>query len=145
MTGSTGPAKALLVDDRRDNLTALAALLQGIQVETVAVTSGEEALKQLLVDDFAVILLDAQMPDMDGFETVRQLRVLEAGAPNHRRAYVVACTAFTLPGDREKCFDSGMDNYIGKPVTKAAFARMIAYFLTHHAADRKKVTEFSHA
>lgn len=74
MTGSTGPAKALLVDDRRDNLTALAALLQGIQVETVAVTSGEEALKQLLVDDFAVILLDAQMPHMDGFETASHIK-----------------------------------------------------------------------
>nr|BFE77310.1 hypothetical protein GCM10020092_106110 [Actinoplanes digitatis] len=62
-------AKALLVDDRRDNLLALEAILQGLPVQAVAVESGEAALKQLLVDDFAVILLDAQMPNMDGFET----------------------------------------------------------------------------
>lgn len=67
-------AKALLVDDRRQNLTALEAILQGLPVQSVAVESGEAALKQLLVDDFAVILLDAQMPDMDGFETASHIK-----------------------------------------------------------------------
>jgi CheY-like chemotaxis protein len=67
-------AKALLVDDRRDNLLALEAILQGLPVQAVAVESGEAALKQLLVDDFAVILLDAQMPNMDGFETASHIK-----------------------------------------------------------------------
>jgi CheY-like chemotaxis protein len=67
-------AKALLVDDRRDNLLALEAILQGLPVQAVAVESGEAALKQLLVDDFAVILLDAQMPNMDGFETAGHIK-----------------------------------------------------------------------
>ena len=67
--GRAGRPKVLLVDDRRDNLLALEAILQGLPVEPVAVDSGEAALKRLLIDDFAVILLDAQMPDMDGFET----------------------------------------------------------------------------
>jgi CheY-like chemotaxis protein len=67
-------AKALLVDDRRDNLMALEAILQGLPVQPVAVESGEAALKQLLVDDFAVILLDAQMPNMDGFETAAHIK-----------------------------------------------------------------------
>ncbi|ASW53174.1 two-component system response regulator [Plantactinospora sp. KBS50] len=67
-------ARALLVDDRRENLLALEAILQGLPVTPVAVESGEAALKQLLVDDFAVILLDAQMPDMDGFETASHIK-----------------------------------------------------------------------
>ena len=67
-------AKALLVDDRRENLLALEAILQGLPVQAVAVASGEDALKQLLVDDFAVILLDAQMPGMDGFETAGHIK-----------------------------------------------------------------------
>jgi CheY-like chemotaxis protein len=67
-------AKALLVDDRRDNLLALEAILQGLPVTAVAVQSGEAALKQLLTDDFAVILLDAQMPNMDGFETASHIK-----------------------------------------------------------------------
>lgn len=70
----TQMAKALLVDDRRENLMALEAILQGLPVQSVAVESGEAALKQLLVDDFAVILLDAQMPDMDGFETASHIK-----------------------------------------------------------------------
>jgi CheY-like chemotaxis protein len=67
-------AKALLVDDRRDNLLALEAILQGLPVTAVAVESGEAALKQLLTDDFAVILLDAHMPNMDGFETAGHIK-----------------------------------------------------------------------
>lgn len=70
----TQVAKALLVDDRRENLLALEAILQGLPVQPVAVESGEAALKQLLVDDFAVLLLDAQMPDMDGFETASHIK-----------------------------------------------------------------------
>ncbi len=72
-----GIPKVLLVDDRRDNLIALEAILQGLPVEPVAVDSGEAALKQLLLDDFAVILLDAQMPDMDGFETANHIKQRE--------------------------------------------------------------------
>jgi CheY-like chemotaxis protein len=67
-------AKVLLVDDRHDNLLALEAILQGLPVQPVTANSGEEALKQLLIDDFAVILLDAQMPTMDGFETARHIK-----------------------------------------------------------------------
>jgi len=68
------PPRVLMVDDRPENLVALEAMLQGLPVEAVAVESGEAALKQLLVDDFAVILLDAQMPDMDGFETASHIK-----------------------------------------------------------------------
>jgi CheY-like chemotaxis protein len=67
-------ARVLLVDDRKDNLLALEAIMQGLPVQTVAAHSGEEALKHLLVEDFALILLDAQMPDMDGFETARHIK-----------------------------------------------------------------------
>jgi CheY-like chemotaxis protein len=73
----TGTPKVLLVDDRRDNLIALEAILQGLPVEPVAVDSGEAALKQLLLDDFALILLDAQMPEMDGFETANHIKQRE--------------------------------------------------------------------
>jgi CheY-like chemotaxis protein len=67
-------ARVLLVDDRQDNLLALEAILQGLPVQSVGAHSGEEALKRLLVEDFALILLDAQMPTMDGFETARHIK-----------------------------------------------------------------------
>jgi len=67
-------AKVLAVDDRKENLLALEAILQGLPIEVHTVTSGEDALKRLLIDDYAVILLDAQMPGMDGFETAEQIK-----------------------------------------------------------------------
>jgi CheY-like chemotaxis protein len=69
--------RVLIVDDRQDNLLALEAILSGMAVQTVAVDSGEAALKQLLLNDFALILLDAQMPEMDGFETAQRIRQRE--------------------------------------------------------------------
>jgi CheY-like chemotaxis protein len=67
-------ARVLLVDDRADNLLALEAILQGLPVQAVPVSSGEDALKRLMQDDFAVILLDANMPGMDGFETAGHVK-----------------------------------------------------------------------
>lgn len=72
-----GLPRVLMVDDRPENLLALEAILQGLPVQTVGVGSGEAALKQLLLHEFALILLDAQMPDMDGFETARRIKQRE--------------------------------------------------------------------
>jgi CheY-like chemotaxis protein len=105
-------AKALLVDDRRDNLVALEAILQGLPVETVSVTSGEEALKQLLVDDFAVILLDVSMPGMDGFETAAHIKQRE----RTRHIPIIFLTA--LDYDERlayRGYQTGAVDYLTKP------------------------------
>jgi len=104
--------KALLVDDRRDNLIALEAMLQSLPLDTIAVGSGEEALKQLLIDDFAVILLDAQMPDMDGFETAEHIKRRE----RTRNVPIIFLTA----GDRDaqlamRGYAVGAVDYLTKP------------------------------
>jgi CheY-like chemotaxis protein len=105
-------AKILLVDDRRENLVALEAMLQGLRVETVGVTSGETALKQLLMDDFSVILLDAQMPGMDGFETARQIK----NRPRTRQIPIIFLTA--ADGDARlalRGYAAGAVDYLTKP------------------------------
>jgi CheY-like chemotaxis protein len=101
-----------LVDDRTDNLVALQAILQGMPVETVAVTSGEAALKQLLLDDFALILLDANMPGMDGFETATHVKSRE----RTRNIPIIFLTA----ADRDarlalRGYAAGAVDYLTKP------------------------------
>lgn len=113
MTVPGSAAKVLLVDDRRENLVAVAALLQGLPIETVSVTSGEDALKQLLLDDFAVILLDAQMPDMDGFETASHIKSRE----RTRHIPIIFLTA----ADRDaqlalRGYATGAVDYLTKPI-----------------------------
>ena len=67
-------ANVLIVDDQPENLLALRAVLDPVNVNVIEAGSGEEALKRLLHDDFAVILLDVQMPEMDGFETAELIK-----------------------------------------------------------------------
>jgi CheY-like chemotaxis protein len=119
-------AKALLVDDRRENLVALEAILQGLAVETVAVTSGEEALKRLLVDDFAVILLDASMPTMDGFETATHIKQRE----RTRHIPIIFLTA--LDYDARLAFRGyqiGAVDFITKPFDPWVLRSKVAVFI----------------
>lgn len=119
-------AKALLVDDRRDNLLALEAILQGLPVEPVAVESGEAALKQLLVDDFAVILLDAQMPEMDGFETASHIKRRE----RTRQVPIIFLTA----ADRDaqlalRGYAVGAVDYLTKPFDPWVLRAKVSVFV----------------
>lgn len=124
--GTPARAKALLVDDRKENLTALAALLQGLPVEPVSVTSGEEALKKLLVDDFAVIMLDAQMPEMDGFETANHIKARE----RTRNIPIIFLTA----ADRDaqlalRGYAVGAVDYLTKPIDPWVLRAKVTVFV----------------
>jgi CheY-like chemotaxis protein len=119
-------AKALLVDDRRDNLIALEAMLQGLPLETVAVDSGEAALKRLLTDDFALILLDAQMPGMDGFETAEHIKRRE----RTRHIPIIFLTA----ADRDaqlavRGYAAGGVDYLTKPFDPWALRGKVSVFV----------------
>lgn len=122
----TPEAKALLVDDRRDNLLALEAILQGLPVQPISVESGEAALKQLLVDDFAVLLLDAQMPDMDGFETASHIKRRE----RTRHVPIIFLTA----ADREaqlalRGYAVGAVDYLTKPFDPWVLRAKVSVFV----------------
>src|SRR5438046_3355517 len=119
-------AKALLVDDRRDNLIALEAILQGLPVEPVAVESGAAALKQLVIDDFAVILLDAQMPDMDGFETASHIK--------HRERTRHVPIIFLTAADRDshlalRGYAAGGVDYLTKPFDPWVLRAKVSVFV----------------
>jgi PAS domain S-box-containing protein len=110
--------RILLAEDNLVNQRLAVTLLRrlGHQVEVAA--NGHQALDSLRRDTFDVILMDCQMPELDGFETTRQLRRLEANGvfgqrPQH---FVIALTANAMTGDREKCLAAGMDEFLTKPL-----------------------------
>src|SRR2546430_7293720 len=119
-------ARAVLVDDRRDTLIALEAILQGLPVEPVAVESGAAALKQLLIGDFAVILLDAQMPEMDGFETASHIKQRE----RTRHVPIIFLTA----ADRDaqlalRGYAAGAVDYLTKPFDPRVLRAKVSVFM----------------
>jgi CheY-like chemotaxis protein len=102
----------LIVDDRPENLISLEALLDDMGLDLVQAQSGNEALRQTLYKDFALVLLDVQMPEMDGYEATRRIRE----DPRFTRLPVIALTAKAMKGDREACLKAGASDYITKPV-----------------------------
>jgi CheY-like chemotaxis protein len=119
-------ARVLAVDDRRENLLALQAILEGLPIEMVAVTSGEDALKRLLVDDYAVILLDAHMPGMDGFETAGHVKQRE----RTRHIPILFLTAVDYdPHLAFRGYQAGAVDYITKPFDPWVLRSKVAVFV----------------
>jgi two-component system sensor histidine kinase/response regulator len=108
--------RVLLVEDNPVNQEVAQAMLQELGVEAVSAWSGEEALEKLFSDRYEVVLMDCQMPKLDGYATTSRFRDWEK---KHQRARtpIVALTANALTGDAEKCFAAGMDRYLSKPFT----------------------------
>src|ERR1700694_3009931 len=107
------PISILLVDDRPSNLLALEVALGGLDCRLVKAESGLDALKCVLVQDFAVILLDIAMPRMDGFETANMIRSRERS----RMTPIIFLTAYDKPGSgiQEEGYRLGAIDYIYKP------------------------------
>jgi two-component system, sensor histidine kinase and response regulator len=116
----------LMVDDRPDNLLALEAILQPLEVRLVRASSGEEALKRLLSDEFAVILLDVQMPGMDGFETAAHIKQRE----RTRDIPIIFLTAISREVQHQlRGYDAGAVDYLAKPFDPEVLRAKVAVFV----------------
>lgn len=120
----------LLVDDREANLLSLSQLLARDDVRIFTALSGNEALGLLLEHDFALVLLDVQMPGMDGFEVLARLRSRRATA----HIPVVAVSANALPGDVEAAMKAGFSAYLTKPLGLEELLLMVQRMLRESAA-----------
>jgi HAMP domain-containing protein/signal transduction histidine kinase/CheY-like chemotaxis protein len=105
--------KVLVVDDDARNIFALTSLLENQGMDVITATDGRSAINLIeRTDDIAIVLMDIMMPDMDGYETMREVR----NVPRFRTLPILALTAKAMKGDREKCLDAGASDYIAKPV-----------------------------
>jgi hypothetical protein len=107
--------EVLLVEDNAINQALARALLQRMGHRVTCTNNGQEALEVLSHQAFALVLMDCQMPVMDGFEATRRIRAGEAGA-DRATVRIVAMTANAMVGDRERCLACGMDDYVAKPI-----------------------------
>jgi len=120
--------RILLAEDNAVNQKVALKILERLGYRADAVGNGKEALAALEKIPYDLVLMDVQMPEMDGFEATRAVRdgrakVLDRNVP------IIAMTAHAMKGDRERCLEAGMDDYIGKPVTPSAVKEILEKYL----------------
>ncbi len=131
LVGSVPPEalrpRVLLVDDNLVNLKVAARTLERLGYEVEAVTDAARALELFTAGSFDAVLMDCQMPEMDGYEATARIRAMES--LSGRRTPVIALTANAIEGDRERCLAAGMDDYLAKPVKIEVIREVVARWL----------------
>jgi len=117
--------KILLAEDNEANRFVAQEILRRAGFVLDFAENGREALDKARSKQYDAILMDVQMPEMDGLEATRELRKFENTTEKHRHVPVIAMTANVLKGDDEKCFAAGMDDYVGKPIDRTALFRTL--------------------
>lgn len=113
--------KILIAEDDPTTQKVIVLLLSRRGFVCTAVENGRRAVETWEGGDFKAILMDVQMPIMDGLQATRMIREKEAGRGGHTT--IIAITAYAMPSDRKKCLDAGMDEYVSKPID---FDRLIS-------------------
>ncbi len=126
-TGPAGPLSVLLAEDHPVNQMMMTRLLEKRGHRVVLARNGVEAVAAATRERFDVVLMDVQMPVMDGFEATARLRESERGGSV--RVPVIALTAHAMKGYREECLAAGMDDYLAKPVNPEDLFRMLAHWV----------------
>src|SRR5215468_9404104 len=131
--------KILLVDDSQENLVSLEAALDTLGEELVLAQSGTEALRRLLEDDYAAILLDVKMPDMDGFETAELIR----SRPRCRNTPILFLTGYKSDEHLFRGYDLGAVDFLFKPIVPEILRSKVAVFveLSRNNALLRRQTE----
>ncbi len=120
--------RILLVEDNPTNRQVAEGILAKLGYRSDAAINGLEALDRLASKEYHLVIMDVQMPEMDGLATARAIRAGRAGE-RAKTVPIIAMTAHAMQGDREKCIDAGMDDYIAKPVAAPDLGEMVATWL----------------
>jgi signal transduction histidine kinase/ActR/RegA family two-component response regulator len=120
-------ARMLIVDDNRVNLTVAKGLLKNTEIQVDTVESGAEALEKVRTEHYHIILLDHMMPEMNGLDTLKNMRNQEENMS--KDAAVVALTANAISGSREMYMAAGFDDYLSKPIDRVKYIELIQKYL----------------
>ena len=122
----TEKLRVLLAEDNAVNQKLAVAVLDRQGHAVTVASNGREAVDKWIDGDFDLVLMDVQMPEMDGFEATAEIRRLEAQHPGNQRTFIIAVTARARRSDRQNCLDAGMDDYMAKPIRIANFAEVLS-------------------
>jgi len=128
------PQRILLVEDSKPNQRLACAILNERGHEVTIAENGIQALEMLEQSQFDIVLMDVQMPVMDGLEATAQIRQREGQSSRHQQ--IIAMTAHSIEGDRERCLEAGMNDYVAKPIRRETLFLALA-----NAAQRNGTLE----
>jgi CheY-like chemotaxis protein len=127
-----GGLRVLVAEDNPVNQLLMTRVLKKMGYTAQIVADGKQAVEAASRDEYSVILMDCQMPELDGFEATAQIRQRENPA---KRIPIIALTANAMKGDSERCFAAGMDDYLSKPVDLTLLAEALQRWTAVPAAD----------
>ena len=119
------PRKILVVDDHEDNRRILRDLLTTAGMEVVEAFTGEDAVTRAAKEGIDLVIMDIQLPDMDGYEATRRIKAL----PDRRDVPIIAVTSYALSGDEAKAVEAGCDGYVSKPFSPRALLAKVRQYL----------------
>jgi signal transduction histidine kinase/DNA-binding response OmpR family regulator len=140
--------RVLIVEDNAVNQAVAAGMAEAMGLDTVVVSDGNAAVERCGLEAFDAILMDIQMPGLDGYEATRAIRDVEVRSGS-RSVPIIAVTANALPGDMEKCVSAGMDDYVSKPFNINQLYASLARFLStsgdeeRRTAPRRRVSDLT--
>lgn len=120
--------RILIAEDNEINLKVLVAILRQLPIDYVIAKDGLEALQLYRSQDVGLILMDCQMPNLDGYQSTLKIREFETNQ-QRARCPIIALTANAMSGDKEKCLKTGMDDFISKPYKKDELIKAVLKWL----------------
>jgi CheY-like chemotaxis protein len=139
MEPHAGQPRILVVEDNSDSQTYFSKALAQFGAEVVVASDGERALEICAEREFALILMDIRMPNLDGFQTMAELRRRGYPAP------VIAVTAHAMVGDREACIEAGFVDYLSKPVPRGVLLEIVEKYLLGQGGSKRSTRYSRHA
>ena len=129
-----GALRILLAEDNATNQQVALGILKKLGLRADAVADGAEAIRSLETVPYSLVLMDVQMPEMDGFEATHRIRDPESAVLDHA-VPIIAMTAHAMQGDRERCLEAGMNDYVTKPISPEALAAALDRWLPRDEAN----------
>jgi CheY-like chemotaxis protein len=122
--------RVLLAEDNLVNREVATAMLEELGLEVIAAENGKKAIEQYCSAQPDLVLMDGQMPEVDGYEATRRLRRFEQVSGNH--IPIIAMTAHVFPEDRKRCMEAGMDDFLAKPFTIENLNELLCHWLNNN-------------